>query len=323
MHILVTGAQGCIGAWVVRALLQRDLDVTIYDLDPHPARLALITTPENVSRVRIETGAIEDTARIKELVKDRGITHVVHLAARLMPFCQANPVAGAMANVIGTINVFEAARDAGRSVRVVYASSSAVWGPGESYEQRALSEEDPLKPATHYGVFKHANEESARVFYAVSNISSMGLRPWTVYGVGRDHGLTADPTIAIRAAVLGKPFQIRLTGFMDFQYVEDVAESFVRCLLSSVEGAHVFNLAGDVVRIEDFITMLAEEWPQAKDLITCSGPQVPVAFRMDASKLHKHVSGIPKTDMREGIRKTVALYSQLKSEGRLNEAIPG
>lgn len=322
MHILVTGAQGCIGAWVVRALLNRDLDVTIYDLDPSPTRLSLITTPERAARVRIETGTIEDTPRIKQLVKDRGITHIVHLAARLMPFCQANPVAGGMANVIGTLNVFEAARDSGRNVRVVYASSSAVWGPGESYEERALSEDDPLKPATHYGVFKHANEESARVFYATSKISSMGLRPWTVYGVGRDHGLTADPTIAIRAAVLGKPFQIRLTGFMDFQYVEDVAEIFVRCLLSDVEGAHVFNLAGDVVRIEDFITMLGEEWPSARELITCAGPQVPVAFRMDASRLHAHVPDIPKTDMREGIRKTLALYAQLKSEGRLSDAIP-
>src|SRR5690349_17511584 len=211
MHILVTGAQGCIGAWVVRALLNRDLDVTIYDLDPNPARLSMISDRKPTA---IETGTIEDTDRIRSLVKDRGITHIVHLAARLMPYCQANPVAGAMANVIGTLNVFEAARDSGRNVRIVYASSSAVWGPGEAYEQRALSEDDPLKPATHYGVFKHANEESARVFYATSKISSMGLRPWTVYGVGRDNGMTADPTIAIKHAVEGKPFQIRLTGFM-------------------------------------------------------------------------------------------------------------
>ncbi len=98
MKILVTGAQGCIGAWTVKALLDRGLDVTVYDLDPNPRRLSLIATPEQVARVAIRTGNIEDTARVKALVKDEGITHIVHLAARLMPFCQANPVAGAMVN---------------------------------------------------------------------------------------------------------------------------------------------------------------------------------------------------------------------------------
>ncbi len=311
MHILVTGAQGCIGAWVVRALLNRGLDVTIYDLDPVPARLAMIASPEHVQRVRVETGTIEDTDRIKTLVKSLAITHIVHLAARLMPYCQATPVAGAMANVIGTLNVFEAARDSGRNVRVVYASSSAVWGPGDAYEDRSLSEEDPLKPSTHYGVFKMANEGNARVFYSTNGISSIGLRPWTVYGVGRDNGLTADPNLAIKSLAQGKPFQIGLTGFMDFQYVEDVAESFVRCLLSPVEGAHVFNLAGDIVLIEDFIGMLDEIAPGASQLITCAGPQVPVAFRMDASQLHAHVPGIPKTPMKEGIRRTLEMYRAL------------
>src|SRR5437016_301186 len=227
MRILVTGAQGCIGAWTVKALLDRGLDVTVYDLDPHPRRLALITTAEQVTGVAIRTGNVEDTARVKALVKDEGITHIVHLAARLMPPCQANPVAGAMVNVIGTLNVFEAARDAGRPVRVVYASSSAVWGPEEAYGSGKLTEADPLKPSTHYGVFKQANEGSARAFYAANGISSVGLRPWTVFGVGRDAGLTADPTLAMKAVAQNQPFQIRVTGHMDLQYVGDVAEAFV------------------------------------------------------------------------------------------------
>lgn len=317
MRVLVTGAQGCIGAWVVKCLLDRGADVLVYDLEPDPARLSLIASPALAARVAIETGRIEDTARVKSLVKEGGITHVVHLAAQLMPFCQAQPVAGGMINVIGTLNVFEAARDAGRPVRIVYASSSAVWGPGEAYEDKNLSEDQPLKPATHYGVFKQANESNARVFHSTNGISSIGLRPWTVYGVGRDRGLTADPTIALKALALERPFQIRLTGFMDFQYVADVAETFVRCLLSDVEGAHVFNLAGDVERIEDYIALLEKLEPGASRLITAAGPQVPVAYRMDASQLHSHVKGIPKTSLEEGIARTLALYRRLRAEGRL------
>lgn len=317
MRVLVTGAQGCIGSWVVKLLLERGADVVVYDQDPSPARLSLLAPQEQVRRVAFETGAIEDTARLKTLVRDGGVTHIVHLAAVLMPFCQAQPVQGAMVNVIGTLNVFEAARDSGRDIRIVYASSSAVWGPGEAYEDRKLSEEDPLKPATHYGVFKQANEGNARVFYAANGISSVGLRPWTVYGVGRDRGLTADPTIAMKAVVLGRPFRIRLSGFMDLQYVEDVAATFLACLFSGQAGAHVFNLAGDLVRMEDLVNTLEQLRPGAATLISAEGPQVPVAYQMDDGRLRAFVPDLPRTGLTAGMEKTLSLFETLHAQGRL------
>ena len=318
MRVLVTGGGGCIGAWVIKGLLERGVDVLNFDLAAEQTRLSLIAPPETFRRLTVETGAIEDTARVKALVKDGGITHIVHLAAVLMPFCQANPVTGAMVNVVGTLNLFEAARDTSPEIRIVYASSSAVWGPRESYEDRPLSETDPPMPATHYGVFKHANEGNARVFHTANGISSIGLRPWTVYGVGRDAGLTADPTLAIRAVALDQPFQIRLTGNMDLQYVQDVAETFIRCLLSPVQGAHVFNLAGDIVDMGDFIGILERNSPGAAKLITAKGPQVPVAFRMDDSSLRSVVGEMPKTPLEEGITATLEGFRRLRAEGRLS-----
>jgi nucleoside-diphosphate-sugar epimerase len=317
MRVLVTGAQGCIGAWVVKLLLERGIPALIYDLDPNPARLSLLASSEEIRKVRMETGSIEDTDRMKALVRDEEITHIVHLAGVLIPFCQQNPVRGAMTNVIGTLNIFEAARDAGRPVRIAYASSAAVWGRSEEYEDRALSENDALHPETHYGVYKQANEGNARVFYLANGISSIGLRPWTVYGVGRDRGLTAGPTIAAKAAVLGKPFQIRASGYMDLQYVEDVADTFLTCVLSELQGAHVFNLAGEVVSMDAFINTLDELRPGARELITASGPQVPVAYKMDDSALRAHVPGIRKTPLREGLRRTLEIFDRLKAEARL------
>ena len=308
-RVLVTGAQGCIGAWIVKQLLERGDEVVIFDVEPNPVRLKRIVPEDQLTTVRIETGRIEDTARIKALVKDRGITHIVHLAAVLMPFCQANPVVAGLVNVIGTLNVFEAARDAGRPVRIVYASSSAVWGPEDAYEHRKLTEDDPLRPATHYGVFKQANEGNARAFYASNGISSIGLRPWAVYGFGRDLGLTADPTLAIKALVSNEPFQIRLSGFMDLQYVEDVAAAFIGCLFSDIEGAYAFNLAGDVVNLEtEFIDILERIRPGAKRLITAEGPQVPVAYRMNDSQLRAAVPVLPRTPLEDGIRKTIQYF---------------
>jgi nucleoside-diphosphate-sugar epimerase len=192
-----------------------------------------------------------------------------------------------------------------------------VWGPEEAYGSGKLTEADPLRPSTHYGVFKQANEGNARVFYSANGISSIGLRPWTVYGVGRDAGLTADPTLAMKAVALGRPFQIRVTGHMDLQYVEDVAETFVRCALSPLEGAHVFNLEGSVITMEDFIAELERQRPGASRLITASGPQVPVAYRMDGSQLKAQVTGIPQTTLQSGIHKTLDLFAQLAQAGRI------
>ncbi|MBI4904711.1 MAG: SDR family oxidoreductase [Acidobacteria bacterium] len=312
MRVLVTGAQGCIGAWVVRGLLLRGVEVLVFDVDGNPARLGLITEESQRRGLRIETGAIEDTGRVKGLIKDEGITHIIHLAAVLMPFCQVNPVRGGLINVIGTLNVFEGARDAGRPVRIAYASSSAVWGPEDAYEARALSESDPTRPATHYGVFKNANEGNARIFHAANGICSVGLRPWTVYGVGRDFGLTAAPTIAMKNVVLGKPYTIPLGGYMDLQYVEDVAETFIRSALTDLDGAHVFNLAGDVIHMEELVKAIDAIRPGATQLLSVNGPQVPVAYRMDDSALRAAIPDIPKTDLEAGIRSTIEMYEKLR-----------
>ena len=312
MRVLVTGGQGCIGAWVIKRLLDRQIDVMMFDVDATPSRLPLIASREEIARVVMRQGRVEDTATVKALVRDEGITHIVHLAAVLIPFCQQQPVAGAMVNVIGTLNLFEAARDAGRPIRVVYASSAAVWGPEEAYGTQLLSEEEALKPATHYGVFKQANEGNARVFYSLNGISSVGLRPWTVYGVGRDQGMTADPTLAIRALANGEAFQIRLSGFMDLQYVGDVADTFIECLLSPLEGAHVFNLAGEVIHMDTFHRTLVDLDSRAQDLVTISGPQVPVAFRMDDSQLRTKIGNLPKTPLQKGVEETYERFRRLR-----------
>jgi len=247
---------------------------------------------------------------VKKMVRDEGIGHIVHLAAVLMPYCRDNPVRGGLVNVIGTLNVFEAARDAGHPVRIVYASSSAVWGPASEYTDAALTEDLPVKPATHYGVFKAANEGNARIFYRESGISSIGLRPWTVFGPGRDAGLTADPTLAMRAVAERRPFQIRLSGHMDLQYVRDVADIFIQCLFSKTEGAHVFNLRGEVVEMEALRLLLGEIRAEALDLISVAGPAVPVAFRMDDSALVRTVGEVPRTPLRDAIVETIEAYEK-------------
>src|SRR5947208_11807194 len=88
MRTLVTGAQGCIGSWVVRRLVEQGHDVVTFDVNDSAARLEMISGPEIVKRVDRRVGRIEDTDAVKKLVRDEGLSHIVHLAAVLMPFCQ-------------------------------------------------------------------------------------------------------------------------------------------------------------------------------------------------------------------------------------------
>lgn len=311
MRTLVTGAQGCIGSWVVKRLIEAGNEVVTFDVNDSLARLEMISDAEVVAKVNRRVGKIEDTAAVKALVKDEGITHICHLAAVLMPFCAKNPVEGALINVVGTLNVFEAAKEAGLTEGIVYASSSAVWGPTDEYGEGELTEDLPTKPKTHYGVYKAANEGNARIFFANDGISSIGLRPWTVFGPGRDAGLTADPTLAMRAVAQRQPFQIRLSGHMDLQYTQDVADIFIRCMVSGVQGAHAFNLRGEVIAMEDLVTMLDELRPESKGLITVAGNPVPVAYRMSDAALVAAIGEVPRTPLREAVLSTINKFESL------------
>jgi len=318
MNVLLTGASGCIGAWIARFLVEQGHGVVALDLDPRLERLHLVAPPDVAAQVTAVEGSIEDRTLIDRLLAAHAITHACHLAALLIPVCQRDPVLGARVNVLGTLNLFEAAR----GLPIVYASSAAVWGPPALYPDRPLTEADPLHPATFYGVFKQSNEDCARIYAATAGTPSIGLRPWTVYGPGRDFGMTSDPTHALRAAILGKPYRMRLTGPMDLQYVEDVALSFVRCLESNLPGAHVFNLAGHLANVEDLVPLIEELHPPAKGLIRAQGPQVPVAAQMDGSALTRAVPGIPLTPLREGFQRSLRLFQSLHEEGRLDTTLP-
>ncbi len=103
----------------------------------------------------------------------------------------------------------------------------------------------------------------ARVYYLDHGLSSVGLRPLTVYGVGRDFGLTSDPTKAMKAAVIGRPFHIRFGGRTDFLYVVDTADAFIRAAASDLTGSHVFNVHGETVSIAEVVAEIERAWPEA------------------------------------------------------------
>jgi nucleoside-diphosphate-sugar epimerase len=321
MRVLLTGGYGCIGSWIVRTLLDREHQVWIYDLKEDPRRLRLLLPEDRLRQVAFLPGDVTDLANLRRALEQQRISHIIHLAGLQVPVCRADPLLGAKVNVLGTLAVFEAVRQAqGQVERLVYASSAAVFGPPDRYPAGSLADDVSLTPTTHYGVFKCCNEGNARIYFQDHGLSSIGLRPWTVYGVGRDFGMTSEPTKAIKALALSRPYHISYGGRQDLQYVDDVAQVFVRCLEVPYRGARSYNVRGDVVDLPAFHQALCTVEPAAARLITFGERQIPIAFDLDDSALQRDLGPMPHTPLSEGIRRTLDHFRRLHAEGRLDTA---
>jgi nucleoside-diphosphate-sugar epimerase len=268
-------------------------------------------------------GDVTDLPHLRHAIDDHEITHVIHLAGLQVPVCRADPLLGAKVNVLGTLSMFEAVRLARPQVeRLVYASSAAVFGPPDSYAGAAgpLADDILLAPSTHYGVFKCCNEGNARIYYQDFDLSSVGLRPWTVYGVGRDFGMTSEPTKAIKSVALGRSYAISYGGKQDLQYVDDVAKTFVHCLEAPYRGAKSYNLRGAVIDLATFHRTLCQVAPEAERLISFGNRQLGIAYDLDDGALQRDLGPMPVTPLAEGIRLTLDRFRQLAAEGRLDVA---
>lgn len=319
MRVLMTGGYGCIGSWVAKQLIDQGQDVWIFDLKEDTHRLDLLLEPAQKDLVHFVPGDVSDPKAVLDAVGQMGATHLLHLAGLQTPTCRANPILGAKVNVIGTLAVFEAAVALkGQVERVVYASSAAVHGPQEPGSVGPVADEVRLAPLTHYGAYKVCNELNARVYWLDQGVTSIGLRPWTVYGVGRDFGMTSEPTKAIKSVAAGRPYRISYGGLQDLQYVGDVAATFLLALAKPFEGADAFNVHGAVVPIESFAATLREVAPEATDLVSHGDRQLPLAADLDDSRLEARLGPIPRTPLREGIAETYRRFSALQAQGRLD-----
>lgn len=317
-RFLVTGALGCIGAWTVRNLVREGIRVVTFDLATDPRRIRQICTEEELARVAFARGDITELASVEEVLDEHGITNIIHLAALQVPFCRADPPLGARVNVLGTVNIFEAARRRPDRIRqVVYTGSVGMFDAADADpDTNRLENDATAHPINHYGVYKQANEGTARVYWLENGVSSIGLRPMTVYGPGRDQGLTSSPTKAIVAAVLGWPATIGFGGRTLFQYADDVAQTLIIASRSELRGAHAFNLGGSLVDLRDFVAEIDARIPGAGSRIRVEGAPLPFPDEIADDALAA-LGPVPVTPIGDGIARTIELFTRMHDEGRL------
>jgi UDP-glucuronate 4-epimerase len=315
-HFLVTGAAGCIGAWVLRNLVREGTPVSTLDLDTRHHRLPLLLSDQEISRIQFIHGDVSDFSSVENALKESGANRIIHLAALQLPFCKADPVAGARVNVVGTVAIFEAAKRLGLE-SLVYASSTAVYGLSEEYPEEPLAQDAPLKPHSHYGVYKQANEGSARVYFRDDGLSSIGLRPYVVYGAGRDQGMTSTPTRAILAAAAGQSYRISYGGRYCFQYGDDTARAFIQAARADFSGAEVFNIGGESVSTAEVIGAIEQAEPSARGRITFDDIPLPFPAEVDNHTLVEAIGPLAFTPLAEGVAETLDIFRRALAEGKI------
>jgi UDP-glucuronate 4-epimerase len=290
---LVTGALGCLGAWTCSVLAEEAAAVVGFDIGDDPARLHLVMGPDALERVTLVRGDIADADEVDRAIAEHGVTRVIHLAALQVPFCRADPVRGARVNVVGTVGVFEAVRRHELGTPIAYASSAAV------YDRSGA-----MAPTTIYGVYKLANEGTARIYWEESGVASVGLRPFCVYGPGRDQGLTAEPTHAMRAAANGEPYGITFGGRTELHYAPDVARAFVLAARSPADSADVYDMPGEPVHMSDVVSAIEAAAPEAE--ITHGDEPLPFPDELPGQRFP-----VPVTPLTDGVAETIEHFRRL------------
>lgn len=312
-RFLITGGLGCIGAWVAHELLVEGSEVIVADLggSDHRLRNLVGDAPEGLTRATLD---ITDGEAVRSLMRHERPTHLIHLAALQVPFCKADPVLGARVNVVGTMVLMEAAAEFMPGRVFTYASSVAAYGGDDEPVRDGVAAADPQgRPKTIYGVTKRANEDAAAIYHDDRGLSSIGLRPYVVYGVGRDQGVTSTPTAAMLAAVDGEPFRITFGGRAVYHHGRDAARSFIAAARADFDGAAVLNLPGDGVDMSEIVAAIHAIIPGAD--IAVDDVALPFPPLVDASDFARAVGDLDRLSLHEGVAETIERFRALRSAG--------
>ncbi|MGN6378163.1 MAG: NAD-dependent epimerase/dehydratase family protein [Gaiellales bacterium] len=318
-RFLITGAHGCIGTWVVRQLVSEGCPVVSLDIADNPRRWRLVMSEDEIAGVGQVRADITDLAQVERALDDHAATHVIHLAALQVPFCRADPPLGARVNVLGTVNMFEAVRRRSERIgAIVYASSIAAY---DALEDGGGVVEMSGHPGTLYGVYKRANEGTAHIYWTDHGVASVGLRPHTVFGPGRDQGLTSAPTTAMLAAAAGVPYTIPFGGVSQFQYAPDVARAFIAAARANAAGATVHNLAGSSVSMPEVVAAIDAAAPEAAGSITFDEVLLPFPGHVDSASFVALAGPITETRFPDAVADAVARFRDLLVRGLVDAVV--
>ena len=314
---LVTGGAGFIGSHIVERLLQGSdgREPVVRVLDDFSTGSMDNLRGFDRRGLDIVRGDIRNLATVERAA--RGVSVIFHQAAmRSVPQSIADPVSTHAVNVTGTLNILEAARRLGVR-RVVYASSSSVYGERPTLPKR---EDQTVEPISPYGVSKAAGEHYAAVWHRIYGVETVGLRYFNVFGERQDAASTYAAVIPnfIFAALEGGRVEVHGDGTQsrDFTHVDNVVDANLLAAEASGAAGHVFNVGcGARISLLDMLRKLEAivGHPIERRHTAARDGDVPHSLA-DISKAARLLAYAPRVAFDEGLARTVAYFDSLRAE---------
>jgi len=298
MTVLVTGGTGFIGGHVLRGLVSRSHKVIALDSIPDTEWIGDIA-----ERIGIVRGEVQDLPIIIDTIRKFGVTHIVHTASMLTTASKQRPSAAFSVNILGTVNILEAARLTDVS-QVTYASSTAVYGNTD--EGEVVDEEHPQKPVTLYGVSKLLGEHYGLVYCQDYGLGFNALRFPIVYGPGQSRRGFDSIKEVVEKPVRGLPAKVPVGGDQTYDtvYVKDVADAIISaCFVGKTEHRR-FNIGlGAMHSLREVASIVGRIIPGS---IFELGPGLdigePVRGPLDITRARAELGYDPKFNLETGVR---------------------
>ena len=316
--VLITGALGCIGRATARWLLAHsDVRLVLFSRKMNTQVAAATLGRADESRWVAEPGDVTDRDAMASVLTRHAVSHVVHLAGLQTPDCNEHRDLGLQVNLAGTQQLIEAIKSLPNHETIrsfVYASSSAVYAARSNYTEAKLSPQSRVDPVNVYGIWKYAAELVAKLFHVDTRIPTVSIRPAILFGPGRDLGLSAAVTTAMKCVARGTPYTIPFTSTLDYQYAPDVGAAFGVTVLRPPDGYHVFNTPSWTVPMDEVVRSIeraaAELGIADQCQITIGTDEAPFAYDFDFQSFLEHYPNVQQTPFDQAVRESIEEFRQ-------------
>lgn len=304
MSILVTGGKGFIGSRMIRKLVARGEKVVCMEPKDTPGRLADIA--DRVIMVAGDASKMEDVSAVIKKYDVKRIAHMVFTASTAKPELIHQEIS---VMVMGTCNMFEAARQAGIE-RIVFPSSTHLHGAQLLHGEIPLNEETPCLARTVYGVSKTLNEALAHDYNVRSGMSIISIRIAAAYGPGAKVG-GRGVNLPIVAAALNAPVTLPYppTEKLCLEHVDDVAEVAVRFLVLEAPQHEVYEVGGHTRSYQEMVDLAKEFNPRAQIAFGDPVAKTDLPYLIDCSRLRLEL-GFEHRSVRDGYLDSINSFRQ-------------
>jgi len=312
--VIVTGADGFIGSHLTELLVHEGARVKALSQYNSFNNWGWLEDTECLDDIEVLTGDVRDPHYCKHIT--RGVDIVFHLAALIaIPYSYVAPDSYVDTNVKGTLNICQAARDNGCQ-KVIHTSTSEVYGTAQYVP---IDEKHPLQPQSPYSASKIGADCMAMSFYNAFELPVVIARPFNTYGP-RQSARAIIPTIITQIAQGATELRLGdLTPTRDLNFVTDTCRGFIalaecdQCIGETVNIGSNFEVSmGQVVdEIKDIMGSKVEIISEEQRL----RPPKSEVFRLwcDNSKIRKLTGFIPEHNLRQGLEKTIAWFTNPKN----------